>query len=29
MHMNGLERIYHLRNGFDELDREISLMAFL
>ncbi|KAJ4859258.1 fungal specific transcription factor domain-containing protein [Trichoderma breve] len=28
MHMNGLERIYHLRNGFDELDREISLMAF-
>lgn len=29
MHMNGLERIYHLRNGFDELDREIALMAFL
>ncbi|KAL7912598.1 hypothetical protein GGI35DRAFT_440668 [Trichoderma velutinum] len=28
MHMNGLERIYHLRNGFDGLDKEISLMAF-
>ncbi|KAK4065974.1 uncharacterized protein Triagg1_8283 [Trichoderma aggressivum f. europaeum] len=28
MHMNGLERIYHLRNGFDELDKEFSLMAF-
>ncbi|KAL6808849.1 hypothetical protein GGI42DRAFT_316582 [Trichoderma sp. SZMC 28013] len=28
MHMNGLERVYHLRNGFDELDSEISLMAF-
>ncbi|KAL6880844.1 hypothetical protein J3F83DRAFT_720033 [Trichoderma novae-zelandiae] len=28
MHMNGLERIYHLRNGFEGLDAEIPLMAF-
>ncbi|UKZ80346.1 hypothetical protein TrVFT333_008104 [Trichoderma virens FT-333] len=29
MHMNGLERIFHLRKGFDELDADIPLMAFL
>ncbi|KAL7810888.1 hypothetical protein V8C26DRAFT_437736 [Trichoderma gracile] len=28
MHMNGLERIYHLRNGFEGLDAELPLMAF-
>ncbi|KAL9489677.1 hypothetical protein ACSS6W_001954 [Trichoderma asperelloides] len=28
VHMDGLERIYHLRHGFDTLDGEIPLMAF-
>ncbi|KAL7921788.1 hypothetical protein ACQKWADRAFT_294466 [Trichoderma austrokoningii] len=28
VHMDGLERIYHLRHGFDALDSEIPLMTF-
>ncbi|KAL7937300.1 hypothetical protein V8C35DRAFT_292129 [Trichoderma chlorosporum] len=28
VHMNGLERIFHLRNGFGGLDAEIPLMTF-